>query len=224
MREMILARSPRGAVLRSPNSCRPSVRLHRAVRDQWRGLPVTIRLRSTRRCHEFLPHGEEVIAEVAAQHGRECGYGSAAASAALSEFNPMLGQRGARLLVSYPEIVEMQARAIFEAAIEAGKALHDRVIPEIMVPLVATKGELDLVKARIAGIARAVEKERGTNVAYSVGTMVELPRACLMAGEIGQSAEFFFSATTTTHHVGWPRDAGDSWRVCRQGDHTTIRS
>ena len=75
--------------------------------------------------------------------------------AALSEFNPMLGQRGARLLVSYPEIVEMQARAIFEAAIEAGKALHDRVIPEIMVPLVATKGELDLVKDRIAASRRA---------------------------------------------------------------------
>jgi pyruvate,orthophosphate dikinase len=128
--------------------------------------------------------------------------------AMLSEFNPMLGQRGARLLVSYPEIVEMQARAIFEAAIEAGKALHDRVIPEIMVPLVATKREFDLVKERIAGVARAVEQERGTNVAYSVGTMVELPRACLMAGEIGQSAEFFSFGTNdlTQTTFGLSRD------------------
>ena len=128
--------------------------------------------------------------------------------AALSEFNPMLGQRGSRLLVSYPEIVEMQARAIFEAAIEAGRALHDRVIPEIMVPLVATKGELDLVKERIAGVARAVEKERATNVAYSVGTMVELPRACLMAGEIGESAEFFSFGTNdlTQTTFGLSRD------------------
>jgi pyruvate,orthophosphate dikinase len=128
--------------------------------------------------------------------------------AALSEFNPMLGQRGSRLLVSYPEIVEMQARAIFEGAIEAGKALHDRVIPEIMVPLVATKGEVDLVKERIAAVAREVEKERRTTVAYSVGTMVELPRACLMAGEIGKSADFFSFGTNdlTQTTFGLSRD------------------
>ena len=128
--------------------------------------------------------------------------------AALSEFNPMLGQRGARLLVSYPEIVEMQARAIFEAAIEAGKSLHSRVMPEIMVPLVAVKRELDLVKERIASSARAVEKERGTSVAYSVGTMVELPRACLMAGEIGRSAQFFSFGTNdlTQTTFGLSRD------------------
>ena len=170
------------------------------------GLPVTIRLLDPP-LHEFLPHGDDVIGEVAA----ELGVSAARLRrriVALSEFNPMLGQRGARLLVSYPEIVEMQARAIFEAAIEAGKALHDRVIPEIMVPLVATKGELDLVKDRIAQVARAVEKERGTNVAYSVGTMVELPRACLMAGEIGQSAEFFSFGTNdlTQTTFGLSRD------------------
>jgi pyruvate,orthophosphate dikinase len=170
------------------------------------GLPVTIRLLDPP-LHEFLPHGDDVIGEVAA----ELGVSAARLRrriVALSEFNPMLGQRGARLLVSYPEIVEMQARAIFEAAIEAGKALHDRVIPEIMVPLVATKGELDLVKDRIVQVARAVEKERGTNVAYSVGTMVELPRACLMAGEIGQSAEFFSFGTNdlTQTTFGLSRD------------------
>ena len=170
------------------------------------GLPVTIRLLDPP-LHEFLPHGDEIIGEVAADMGVSIAR-LRRRIVALSEFNPMLGQRGARLLVSYPEIVEMQARAIFEAAIEAGKALHDRVIPEIMVPLVATKGELDLVKERIAQVARAVEKERGTNVAYSVGTMVELPRACLMAGEIGKSAEFFSFGTNdlTQTTFGLSRD------------------
>jgi pyruvate, orthophosphate dikinase len=170
------------------------------------GLPVTIRLLDPP-LHEFLPHGDEIIGEVAADMGVSLAR-LRRRMVALSEFNPMLGQRGARLLVSYPEIVEMQARAIFEAAIEAGKALHDRVIPEIMVPLVATKGELDLVKERIAQMARAVEKERGTNVAYSVGTMVELPRACLMAGEIGKSAEFFSFGTNdlTQTTFGLSRD------------------
>jgi pyruvate,orthophosphate dikinase len=170
------------------------------------GLPVTIRLLDPP-LHEFLPHGDDVIGEVAADMGVSVAR-LRRRIVALSEFNPMLGQRGARLLVSYPEIVEMQARAIFEAAIEAGKALHDRVIPEIMVPLVATKGELDLVKDRIVQVARAVEKERGTNVAYSVGTMVELPRACLMAGEIGQSAEFFSFGTNdlTQTTFGLSRD------------------
>ena len=170
------------------------------------GLPVTIRLLDPP-LHEFLPHTDEIIGEVAADMGVSVAK-LRRRIVALSEFNPMLGQRGARLLVSYPEIVEMQARAIFEAAIEAGKALHDRVIPEIMVPLVATKGELDLVRERIAGMARAVEKERGTNVAYSVGTMVELPRACLMAGEIGKSAEFFSFGTNdlTQTTFGLSRD------------------
>jgi len=170
------------------------------------GLPVTIRLLDPP-LHEFLPHSDEAIADVAA------GMGVSVARlrrrvAALSEFNPMLGQRGSRLLVSYPEIVEMQARAIFEAAIEASQALHARVMPEIMVPLVAAKPELDIVKERIAAMARAIEKERGTNVAYSVGTMVELPRACLMAGEIGQSAEFFSFGTNdlTQTTFGLSRD------------------
>src|SRR5665809_92747 len=102
----------------------------------------------------------------------------------------------------------MQARAIFEAAIEAGRALHNRVMPEIMVPLVATKAELDLVKGHMAVVAREVEKERGTRVAYSVGPIVELPRACLMAEEIGQSAEFFSFGTNdlTQTTFGLSRD------------------
>jgi pyruvate,orthophosphate dikinase len=170
------------------------------------GLPVTIRLLDPP-LHEFLPHRDEIIGEVAAEMGVSVTRLRRRIDA-LSEFNPMLGQRGSRLLVSYPEIVEMQARAIFEGAIEAGKALHDRVIPEIMVPLVAIKGELDLVKERIAHVAREVERERGTNVAYTVGTMVELPRTCLMAGEIGQSAEFFSFGTNdlTQTTFGLSRD------------------
>jgi pyruvate,orthophosphate dikinase len=170
------------------------------------GLPVTIRLLDPP-LHEFLPHSDEIIGEVAAEMGVSVTRLLRRIDA-LSEFNPMLGQRGSRLLVSYPEIVEMQARAIFEGAIEAGKALHDRVIPEIMVPLVAIKGELDLVKERIAHVAREVERERGTNVAYTVGTMVELPRTCLMAGEIGKSAEFFSFGTNdlTQTTFGLSRD------------------
>jgi pyruvate,orthophosphate dikinase len=170
------------------------------------GLPVTIRLLDPP-LHEFLPHTDEAIGEVAADMGVTVPR-LRRRVAALSEFNPMLGQRGSRLLVSYPEIVEMQARAIFEAAIEAGKSLHSRVMPEIMVPLVAAKAELDLIKERIALTARAVEKERGTSVAYSVGTMVELPRACLMAGEIGQSAQFFSFGTNdlTQTTFGLSRD------------------
>jgi pyruvate,orthophosphate dikinase len=167
---------------------------------------VTIRLLDPP-LHEFLPHGDEVIGEVAAAMGVSVAR-LRRRVAALSEFNPMLGQRGSRLLVSYPEIVEMQARAIFEAAIEASQALHGRVMPEIMVPLVATKGELDLIKERIASVARAVEKDRATKVAYSVGTMVELPRACLMAGEIGKSADFFSFGTNdlTQTTFGLSRD------------------
>jgi pyruvate,orthophosphate dikinase len=170
------------------------------------GLPVTIRLLDPP-LHEFLPHGEDAIADVA--HVMDVSVELLKRRiGVLREFNPMLGQRGARLLVSYPEIVEMQARAIFEAAIETGKTLHERVTPEIMVPLVATKPELDIIKERIAATARAVEKEHETSVAFLVGTMVELPRACLMAGEIGQSADFFSFGTNdlTQTTFGLSRD------------------
>jgi pyruvate,orthophosphate dikinase len=121
----------------------------------------------------------------------------------------MLGHRGSRLLVSFPEIAEMQARAIFEAAIEAGKQLGTTIKPEIMVPLVTAKAELDLVKDRIAAVAKAIEKEQqGVKLAYSVGTMVELPRACINAGEIGKSADFFSFGTNdlTQTTFGLSRD------------------
>ena len=153
------------------------------------GLPVTIRLLDPP-LHEFLPHGEEEIAEVAAAMGispdklRE-------RTETLHEFNPMLGHRGCRLAVSYPEIAEMQARAIFEAAADSGQKTGDPVVPEIMVPLVGLKAELDFVKARIDQVAKTVMEERGVTLDYLVGTMIELPRAALRAAEIARSAEFF---------------------------------
>jgi pyruvate,orthophosphate dikinase len=131
----------------------------------------------------------------------------------LSEFNPMLGFRGCRLAVAYPEIAEMQARAIFEGALEAGRKAGAHVTPEIMVPLVATKAELDLVKGRIDAMAQAVMKESGETIGYHVGTMIELPRAALRAGDIAQSAEFFSFGTNdlTQTTLGISRDDAGSF-------------
>jgi pyruvate, orthophosphate dikinase len=151
------------------------------------GLPVTIRLLDPP-LHEFLPHSDEEIAEVAAAMKADPTK-LAERARALHEFNPMLGFRGCRLALAYPEIAEMQARAIFEAAVEAGKRTGKPVVPEVMVPLIATKTELDLVKARIDAMAEAVALETETRVKYQVGTMIELPRASLRAGAIAESAE-----------------------------------
>ncbi|MCA0406242.1 MAG: pyruvate, phosphate dikinase, partial [Proteobacteria bacterium] len=131
----------------------------------------------------------------------------------LKESNPMLGFRGCRLAVAYPEIAEMQARAIFEAAIEAGKKTGETVTPEIMVPLVMTKAELDLVKGRIDAMAEKVGAEQGVKLVYQVGTMIELPRAALKAGEIAQSAEFFSFGTNdlTQTTLGISRDDAASF-------------
>ena len=123
------------------------------------GLPVTIRLLDPP-LHEFLPHGAEDIAEVAAAMGVDAKKIEHRARE-LAEFNPMLGFRGCRIAIAYPEIAEMQARAIFEAAVEAGKRTGKPVVPEVMVPLIATKAELDIVKARIDAMAEAVQKETG---------------------------------------------------------------
>jgi pyruvate, orthophosphate dikinase len=176
-----------------------------------KGMPVTIRLLDPP-LHEFLPHTHAEIEEVAramntdprrlADRVRE-----------LSEFNPMLGFRGCRLAIAYPEIAEMQARAIFEAAVEAGKRTGTAVGLEVMVPLIATKAELDLVKARIDSTAQSVMRETNTKLAYQVGTMIELPRAALMAGEIAKSAEFFSFGTNdlTQTTYGISRDDAASF-------------
>lgn len=176
-----------------------------------KGLPVTIRLLDPP-LHEFLPHTHAEVEEVAramntdprrlADRARE-----------LSEFNPMLGFRGCRIAIAYPEIAEMQARAIFEAAVEAEKRTGKAVGLEVMVPLIATKAELDLVKARIDATAKAVMRDTNTKLAYQVGTMIELPRACLLAEEIAESAEFFSFGTNdlTQTTYGISRDDAASF-------------
>jgi pyruvate,orthophosphate dikinase len=175
------------------------------------GLPVTIRLLYPP-LHEFLPHTDEEIAEVAAAMGADADKLKRRASE-LHEFNPMLGFRGCRLAVAFPEIAEMQARAIFEAAVQAAKATGQPVIPEVMVPLVMTKPELDLVKGRIVAMADAVMKETGASFEYQVGTMIELPRAALRAGEIAEAAEFFSFGTNdlTQTTLGISRDDAASF-------------
>ena len=157
------------------------------------GLPVTIRLLDPP-LHEFLPQADHEIEEVAEQMGANPDQ-LRARVAELKEFNPMLGHRGVRLLISYPEIAEMQSRAIFEAATEIHRRTGKAPIPEVMVPLVASRNELDRVKERIVAVAEQVARETGVAITYSVGTMIELPRAALCAAEIAQSADFFSFGT-----------------------------
>ncbi|WP_375637424.1 MULTISPECIES: pyruvate, phosphate dikinase [unclassified Bartonella] len=157
------------------------------------GLPVTIRLLDPP-LHEFLPKTKAEILDVATAMGVSAEV-LAERAQQLHEFNPMLGLRGCRLAITYPEIAEMQARAIFEAAAEAAQKSGSPVMLEIMVPLVALKSELDFVKARIDRVAEEVMKEKGSTIQYMVGTMIELPRAALRADEIAETAEFFSFGT-----------------------------
>jgi pyruvate, orthophosphate dikinase len=175
------------------------------------GLPVTIRLLDPP-LHEFLPHSEKEIAEVAQAMGADP-QKLADRARELHEFNPMLGFRGCRLAIAYPEIAEMQARAIFEAAVEAGKATGKPVVPEVMVPLIASKAEFDLVKERIDAMAKKVGAETKSKLNYQVGTMIELPRAALKAGEIAETAEFFSFGTNdlTQTAFGISRDDAASF-------------
>ncbi|MCW5695854.1 MAG: pyruvate, phosphate dikinase [Bauldia sp.] len=169
------------------------------------GLPVTVRLLDPP-LHEFLPASDAEIAEVA-EAMKVSETRLRARIAALSEYNPMLGHRGVRLAISYPEIVAMQTRAILEAALEAS-ATGAPVTPQIMVPLVMNRAELAIVKAGIDAAAAAVARERGTVPAYQVGTMIELPRAALQAGAIAEAAEFFSFGTNdlTQTALGISRD------------------
>jgi pyruvate, orthophosphate dikinase len=174
------------------------------------GLPVTIRLLDPP-LHEFLPGGGPEIEAVAKSLNADPDFLRKRIQE-LHEQNPMLGHRGVRLLLSFPEIVEMQARAIFEAVVEVQKTADAPPIPEIMVPLVASRMELDLVRARIDATAIAVEKETGTVVAYRVGTMIELPRAALKAGDIATSAEFFSFGTNDLTQTTFGISRDDSSR------------
>ncbi len=170
------------------------------------GLPVTIRLLDPP-LHEFLPKTDEEIAEVSSAMGVPAAKLKERAEA-LHEFNPMLGHRGVRLAISYPEIYEMQVRAIFEAAIQAAKETGEHVVPEIMVPLVGIKSELDFVKARIDAVAKEVADKTGVALDYHVGTMIELPRAAITADKIAEVAEFFSFGTNdlTQTTFGLSRD------------------
>ncbi|MDB5627305.1 MAG: pyruvate, phosphate dikinase [Tardiphaga sp.] len=176
-----------------------------------KGLPVTIRLLDPP-LHEFLPHTQGEIEEVARAMNTDPRR-LADRARDLAEFNPMLGFRGCRLAIAYPEIAEMQARAIFEAAVEAQKRTGEAVGLEVMVPLIATKMEFDLIKARIDATAQAVARETRAKFDYQVGTMIELPRACLMAGDIAETAEFFsFGTNDLTQTVfGISRDDAASF-------------
>ncbi|WP_137124713.1 pyruvate, phosphate dikinase [Roseomonas sp. HF4] len=170
------------------------------------GLPVTIRLLDPP-LHEFLPHSEHEIAEVAHSLGANVDEMRRRAQD-LAEANPMLGHRGCRLGISYPEIYEMQARAIFEAACQIGKETHKAPHPEIMIPLVATRRELEITRALVDRVAQEVFAETGYHIDYSVGTMIELPRAALTADAIAEAADFFsFGTNDLTQTVfGLSRD------------------
>ena len=186
----------------------------RQIFEVMKGLPVTIRLLDPP-LHEFLPHADAEFEELS----QATGYGVdhlRRRAAELHEFNPMLGHRGCRLGITYPEIYEMQARAIFEAACEVAKAEGEAIVPEVMVPLVGTKRELDILKDLIDKVAAEVFAETGTTLDYIVGTMIELPRAALMAGEIAETAHFFSFGTNdlTQTTLGVSRD--DAARVLAQ--------
>jgi pyruvate,orthophosphate dikinase len=202
VREMILAEDEKGRRAALAKLLPEQRKDFTEIFEVMAGLPVTIRLLDPP-LHEFLPHEESEFADVAAAAG--VGIETLKRRAAeLHEVNPMLGHRGCRLGVTYPEIYEMQARAIFEAACD----LEVSPIPEVMVPLVATRKELELMKAVIDTTAEAVFSERGKRIEYLVGTMIELPRAALKAGEIAEVGAFFSFGTNdlTQTTLGVSRD------------------
>jgi pyruvate,orthophosphate dikinase len=177
-----------------------------AIFEVMAGLPVTIRLLDPP-LHEFLPHGDAEFADLSESIG--IGVDTLRRRAEeLHEFNPMLGHRGCRLGITFPEIYEMQARAIFEAACEVAAASGEAIVPEVMIPLVATRRELQILKKLVDETAARVFAEQGRTLDYMVGTMIELPRAALMAGEIAQEARFFSFGTNdlTQTTLGVSRD------------------
>ena len=177
-----------------------------AIFEAMAGLPCTIRLLDPP-LHEFLPHGDNEFEDLAETTGVSIDKLRRRANE-LHEFNPMLGHRGCRLGITYPEIYEMQARAIFEAACEVAQTSGEAPVPEVMIPLVATRRELELLRALVDRVAQEVFAASGNTLTYLVGTMIELPRAALMAGEIAQEAEFFSFGTNdlTQTTLGVSRD------------------
>ena len=206
VRQMILAPDEQGRRLALAKLLPEQRDDFRQIFEVMVGLPVTIRLLDPP-LHEFLPHNQSEFEEVA--KAADVGVETLKQRASeLHEFNPMLGHRGCRLGVTYPEIYEMQARAIFEAACEVAEASGEAPIPEVMIPLVATARELELMKDVVNRMAREVFAEKGREIEYLVGTMIELPRAALMAGEIAEHGEFFSFGTNdlTQTTLGVSRD------------------
>ncbi|MGA9013684.1 MAG: pyruvate, phosphate dikinase [Acetobacteraceae bacterium] len=169
-------------------------------------LPITIRLLDPP-LHEFLPHADAELEDVARALGANI-EAMRRRAAELAEANPMLGHRGCRLGVTYPEIYEMQARAIFEGALEVAKETGKAPVPEIMIPLVGVKKELEITRAQVDRVAEEVFKAAGRRIEYSVGTMIELPRAAIVADKIAEVADFFsFGTNDLTQTVfGLSRD------------------
>ena len=175
------------------------------------GLPVTIRLLDPP-LHEFLPKTDPEFDEMARLTGKTVAE-VRQRTHALYETNPMLGHRGCRLGITFPEIYEMQAVAIFEAACAAVKETKAAIVPEIMVPLIATKREFDILKEMVDHVGKEIMAREGVTLPYSVGTMIELPRAALMAGAIAETAQFFsFGTNDLTQTVfGLSRDDAASF-------------
>ena len=170
------------------------------------GMPATIRFLDPP-LHEFVPHSDEEIAELSKEMGLTFEELKATVED-LHEFNPMMGHRGCRLAVSYPEIAEMQTRAVIEAALDVKANKGYDIVPEIMIPLVGEIKELKYVKDVVVKTAEAVMEERGTKIDYHVGTMIEIPRAALTADEIAKEADFFSFGTNdlTQMTFGFSRD------------------
>lgn len=202
MREMILAKDEKGRKVALEKLLPMQRKDFEAIFKIMEGLPVTIRLLDPP-LHEFLPHTQAEMEEVSKAAGVDVETIKQRASQ-LKESNPMLGHRGCRLGITYPEIYEMQARAIFEAVV----ATKDGVLPEIMIPLVMHPKELEILKAKIDAIAEEVFKKAGKRHDYLIGTMIELPRAALLADKIAESAQFFSFGTNdlTQTTLGISRD------------------
>ncbi len=211
VREMILAEDKSGRVAALAKLLPMQRSDFEALFQVMSGLPVTVRLLDPP-LHEFLPRSEEEIDEIAAASGMDAAKLKLRARK-LQEFNPMLGHRGCRLGISFPEIYEMQTRAVMEAACAVAEETGEKVFPEIMIPLVAKREELVILKGHINAVIAAVFEEKGVTLDYHVGTMIELPRAALTADEIAQDAEFFSFGTNdlTQMTFGLSRDDSASF-------------
>ncbi|GGD07447.1 pyruvate, phosphate dikinase [Aquisalinus flavus] len=211
VREMILAEDKAGRETALAKLLPMQRGDFKALFEVMAGLPVTVRLLDPP-LHEFLPHSDAEIEEVAKASGLEPAALKARAHK-LNEFNPMLGHRGCRLGITYPEIYEMQVRALMEAACEVAKETGETIVPEIMIPLVAEVKELSTLKVRVDAVCKAVLVEKGQDMTYLVGTMIELPRAALTADKIAVEAEFFSFGTNdlTQTTFGLSRDDAGSF-------------